>query len=221
VQDWVPCKQGWGGTITYHRTLNTIHQANGHTEAHDYVENAVLTLSGGGSTTVSSGTFSGESAALWSADLNRKDLNMTHQSGSNICGPESSDITNNITESGQGEGDTKVFVTSSPTGDTRHYSIQLNTSTQYQTQGTATDVSENTGQQYVGQPQGKAIQCRDNSARTGGTKPFESAHSFPAVLVQGSTDPTQPDEIHDMQSVTDPNSGARTQINVNLMRCEK
>lgn len=230
VQDWMACSKGWGGTITFDRGLHTSHQSSNpgsgttHT-ADDWTEHSTLTLSGGDN--MLSQPYWGESNAVWSASYGRKQINESHfsappgQCAALISRLVKADSTITADWSGSGGGATKVRVYAGPEGQTGwQYSVQLDVGSaplKYKVGGTCS--SQTVGSDFKDVSNGR---CEIVTATTGGGgKDCGFEQTIPISSVQGAVDPKHPDEIHDVQTQTDPFSGAKTQIKVDLMRCDQ
>ena len=213
VQDWVVCKEGWGGTVQLNTFFQRSSSNNGVTSNLSYNLGGTLVLSGGEMTS----PFEGEAAAHWEGDIVREDDSVNDVQKSNECGPVSihNEIRAQIT--GWADGDTKVGVISEPAGETRHYQVALRSAEpRFKTSGTCSNREEYVGSQYGGPVE---HECISRSLTTAESKSCDSDQAFPISFVQGSTDPRKPDEIHDTQVTTDPQTGITTQVIVNLMRC--
>ncbi len=224
VQDWVPCKQGWGGTVTYTRSLHQIHQTTSSnvqsTTGDDFTDKATLVLSGGEVGTVRAGTFEGESAASWSEDYSRRQFLQAHGSGSTQGCSKTFETNNESATHGSGEGELQVSVTAGPNGPSewRYQLVPFSDGTpSFQLNGTWKNGESMSGERPAPDGRGCVSAAFNSQDVKSGTLP-EPAF---LILVQGPMDPKNPTEIHDSQTQTDPISGITNQINVDLMRCEK
>lgn len=226
VQDWVPCKKGWGGTITYNKTLHTVHQSsNGGpgsslTTGDDWTESATLTLSGSEAGTVNGGTFLGDSEGIWSAETSRHQLSLSHSSHSTQGCQITYDEKSETVATGSGNGDLKMSVSAGQNGPSawRYQVVQSSGALPtLQVKNIWTTRNTVSGQQPAYTGRGCTSADHDANDVKSGAGPEEA----PIYMVQGSMDPDNPNEIHDSQTVTDPQSGVTTRITVNLLRCEK
>lgn len=222
VQDWVPCKQGWGGTVTYSRSLHQAHQVGTTTTADDWVETATLTLAGGETkSTVRDGTFSGTSQGYWSGDYERHQLNNTHVTmNGQVCRSEGDEV-NNASFVGSGSGELNVNVTAGPNGPSqwRYEVIPYSDPTpSFPLNGTFTSGEAISGEKGRRDRQPGCESAAFNNIET--TTGVLTQRSL-VNMVRGPMDPEHPTEIHDTQQTTDPISGASMKISVDLQRCER
>lgn len=213
VQDWVVCKSGWGGTIEYNTSGHSSSSNMGTTNNSSFNSSGTLVLSGGEMTS----PFAGESTAHWSGGFMQQVHSASDSHSSNQCGPVLIHSENKSEIGGWGEGDTKVGVISQAAGETAHYQVSIRSS---QTLSFPTAGTCSVREEYVGsQPLSREHECVSRNLTTANAKPCGSEQLFPISFVQGSTDPKKPDEIHDIQVTTDPQTGITTQISVDLTRC--
>ena len=222
VKDWQECDGGWGGTVTYTRSLNQIHQTSSGnsqtTTGDELMDKAALVLSGGEMGTVSAGTFEGASAASWSEDYSRRNFTKSHSSISTQGCSKTLGTNNESATLGSGQGELQVSVTAGPNGPSEwRYQVLPSESPTLQVTSTWKTDDSVSGEQPAPNFRGCVSAASNSPDLKGGTL----AQPAFLVVVQGRMDPNNPTEIHDFQTQTDPISGMTTQIKVDLMRCEK